>query len=160
MIKSITSLKVSAKRVIVRAGFDVPLKQNIHTELWQVADDTRIKDCLPTLKYLIDGNAKIVILSKLGRPTKWDEDLSQWPVAEKLAELLNYKAVKISDTLPDYSVAQVYFLAADITRQDYSDLSLKIPPRSILFLENTLFYPGEQSEDKEFTQTLKSFGDI
>ncbi|HTL39216.1 MAG TPA: phosphoglycerate kinase, partial [Methylomirabilota bacterium] len=161
MIKSITSLKVSGKRVLVRAGFDVPLEKNIHTEEWQVADDTRLRDGLPTLKYLIESKAKIVILSKLGRPGGiWDENLSSWPAAQKLGELLKYKTVKITKTLPDYAVSHIYFLTSDITKKDYSALSKKIPAGSILYLENLFFYAGEEAEDPDFVKVLKKYGDI
>jgi len=160
MIKSITSVKVTSRRVIVRAGFDIPLKQNIHTKEWEVADDTRIRDCLKTLQYLIDQKAKIIIIAHLGRPEEWDESKSQWPVAKKLAEILNYKAVKISDRLPNYKVPHVNFLDQDITKKDYSDLSKKIPDGDILFLENLRFYPGEKENSTKFATTLAKFGDI
>ncbi len=160
MIKSISSVKVANQRVLVRAGFDVPLKKNLTTEVWEAADDTRIKDGLPTLKYLIDGRAKIVILSKLGRPEGWDKNFSSWPAAEKLGELLNMKVLRINKTLPDYSIPHVYFLPVDITKEDYSDLSQKIAPGSILYLENLFFYPGEAGKDEKFAKILKKFGDL
>ena len=97
MIKSITSVKVSGRRVILRVGFDVPLTKNIHTEEWEVADDTRIRDILPTLRYLIDQGSRIVIMSHLGRPQGWEAEKSLWPAALKLGELINYKTVKRPD---------------------------------------------------------------
>ncbi|MBX4186648.1 MAG: phosphoglycerate kinase [Candidatus Doudnabacteria bacterium] len=160
MIKSITSVKVSGRRVIVRAGFDIPLQKNPRTQIWEVADDTRIKDCIATLNYLIEQKAKIIIISHLGRPEKWDNDKSQWPVAQKLAELLQYKAVKVKDRLPDYSVPHVNFLESDITKDDYSALSKKMAPADILFLENLRFYPGENENDEKFVETLAAYGDI
>ncbi len=160
MIKSITSVKVTGKRVIVRAGFDIPLKQNARTNEWEVADDTRITDALATLKYLIEQKAKIIIISHLGRPEGWDNEKSQWPVAQRLAEILKYKAIKITDRLPDYSVAHVNFLAEDITKKDYSELSNKIPAGDILFLENLRFYSGEKNNDPKFVETLASFADV
>jgi phosphoglycerate kinase len=159
MIKSIASVKVSNRRVIVRAGFDVPLQKNKSGEC-EVADDTRIKDTLETLHYLIDQKSRIVILSHLGRPEGWDAEKSQWPVAQKLGELLNYKPIKITDRLPDYSVPHIYFLESDITKKDYSDLSKQIKPGDILFLENVRFYPGEEKNDEKFSQILASFGDV
>ncbi len=160
MIKSITSVKVSGKRVVVRAGFDVQLVTNVHSEEPKVVDDTRIRDILPTLKYLIQQKAKIVIVSHLGRPDGWDTSKSLWPVAEKLAELLNYKPLKISDKLPDYPVPHVYFLEADIIKKDYSGYSKKLKAGEILFLENIRFYAGEQSNDPKFIKTLAKFGDV
>lgn len=161
MIKPITSLNVSGQRVIVRAGFDVPLKRNKHHEIWEVADDTRIKDNLATLKHLIENKAKIVILSKLGRPGgKWDHNLSMWPIAVKLGELLKMKSVKVKDKLPKYNVPHIYFLTENITKKDYSKLSKDMEAGNILFLENMFFYPEEEDIDTKFITNLKKFGDL
>ncbi len=161
MIKSITSVKVTGRRVIVRAGFDVPLKQGTgYRGQGTVMDDNRIKDCLPTLKYLIEQKAKIVIISHLGRPAGWQKDKSLLPVARKLAELLNFKFVEITDRLPQYPVPHVYFLEADITKHDQSAWSQKIPVGQILFLENMRFYPGEEANAESFVEILASFGDV
>jgi 3-phosphoglycerate kinase len=160
MIKTITSVKVSGRRVILRAGFDVPLKKNVHTENWEVADDNRIKDVLPTLKYLIEQKAKIILISHLDRPDGWQKDKSLWPAAEKLGELIGYKVVKVENKLPDYKVAHVNFLSGDITKHDYAKLSQDLPQSSILFLENLRFYKGEEDNSEEFIELLASFGDV
>lgn len=160
MIKSISSVNVVGQRVLLRAGFDVPLEKNVHTEEWQVADDARIKDALKTINYLRENKARLVIISHAGRPQGWEADKSLWPAAVKLGELLNLKTVKVSDKLPDYDVPHVYFLDADITERDFSELSRKIKPGDILFLENLRFYPQEGDNDETFIQTLAKFGDI
>lgn len=160
MIKSIRSVKVTGRRVIVRVGFDVPLVFNIHTENLEVIDDTRIKDTLDTIKYLIDNRAKIILISHLDRPKERDAKKSMWPVAQKLSELLNIKAVKIFDRLPDYKVPHLNFLDADITKKDYSDFSKQINPGDILFLENLRFYQEEETNDENFIKTLAKFGDL
>ncbi len=160
MIKSITSVKVTGRRVIIRAGFDVPLEKNIQTEQWQVADDTRIRDILPTLNYLIEQKAKIIIMAHLGRPEGWQTEKSLWPVAEKLGELIDYSVTKVSDKLPDYAVAHVNFLTSDITKRDYSRLSQTVEPGSILFLENLRFYKGEEANETKFINLLAGFGDV
>ena len=160
MIKSITSVKVSGKRVLVRAGFDVQLETNPHTEQLQVVDDTRIRDILPTLKYLIDQQAKIVLVSHLGRPEGWDTSKTMWPVAEKLAELINYKVTKVRDKLPDYDVPHIYFYESDITKKNSAKISQSLKNGEILFLENIRFYPGEKANDDKFVNALASFGDI
>jgi phosphoglycerate kinase len=159
MIKSITSVNATGRRVIVRAGFDIPLKKNKHGE-WEVADETRIADALQTLKHLMKEKAKIIVIAHLGRPEGWDMEKSQWPVAQKLAEFLNFKAVKVNDRLPDYSVPHVYFLGEDIMKNDYSELSKKLPDGNILFLENLRFYPGENDNDAKFIKTLANYGDL
>ena len=139
MIKPITSVKTTGRRVIVRAGFDVPVENG------KVLDDTRIKDALPTLKYLIEQKAKIVIISHLGRPEAWEKGKSMAPVAEKLGELLKTKII---------------FLTDDITKKDLSEMSQDLKPGSILFLENIRFYPGEEGNDESFAKLLAKFGDL
>ncbi|MBX4191819.1 MAG: phosphoglycerate kinase [Candidatus Doudnabacteria bacterium] len=159
MIKPISSVKTTNRRVIVRTGFDVPLKQNSHGET-EVADDTRIEKNLNTIRHLIEQKARIVIITHLGRPEGWEMDKSLWPVAMRLAELLHYKIVRIKDRLPDYKVPHIYFLDSDITKKDYSEFSRQIRPGDILFLENLRFYPGEKNDDDSFAETLTQYGDI
>ncbi|MBI4363561.1 MAG: phosphoglycerate kinase [Candidatus Doudnabacteria bacterium] len=154
MIRSITSVKVSGRRVFIRAGFDVPLKDG------RVADDARIKDALPTLRYLIDQRAKIIIGSHLNRPNGWNETKSLWPVAEKLGEFLNYKVVKVTNKLPDYPVPHIYFFTQDITKGNYADLTRTMRGGDILMLENLRFYPGEQENSEEFAKALAQFADV
>ncbi|MEO8065323.1 MAG: phosphoglycerate kinase [Candidatus Doudnabacteria bacterium] len=160
MIKSITSVRVTGRRVILRAGFDVPLKQNIHTEEWEVADDNRVKDILPTLRYLIKQGAKIVIIAHLDRPEGWKKAKSLWPVAVKLAELVDYKLVRIVSKFSGYKVPTINFLPADIRKKDYSGLSRDLPAGSILFLENLRFYKEEEENDLKFIDLLAGFGDV
>lgn len=160
MIKSIESVKVAGRRVLLRVGFDVPLKKNIHTEKWEVADETRVRDALSTIKYLIQQGAKIVIVSHLGRPTGWEPDKSLWPAALKLGELLGVKTIKVLDKLPDYHIPHIYFLESDIVKHNYSHLANNLKNGDILFLENIRFYPGEESNDEQFVEILSSFADI
>ena len=162
MIKSIKSVKVENRRVVVRVGFDVPLKLNSHTEEYEVADENRIKDALPTLKYLIENKAKIVIISHLDRPEgMWLKEKSMWPVAQVLGRLLNYKVVKVSSNqLPNYPAAHINFLDADIRQNGFAELSRKLNPGDILFLENMRFYKGEEENSEEFVNALAEFGDL
>lgn len=140
--------------MIVRAGFDVPIKEG------QVIDDSRIKDVLPTLKYLIEQGARIVIIAHLGRPEGWQPDKSLKPVAERLAQLLGYKFSVFSGTLPDHSSGQVNFLSEDITKYECADLTRTMRNHDILFLENLRFYAGEETNDEKFVALLASFGDV
>ena len=160
MIKPITSVKCEGKRVLVRAGFDVPLEKNVHTEEMEVADDTRIKDIMPTLKYLMEQKAKIVIVSHLKRPEGWDKSLSMWPVAQKLGEMLDMKVNRITDNLPEYKVPGINFLDADITKTNFVDLSQQLIGGDILFLENIRFYKGEPENTNKFIEILAAYGDI
>ena len=139
MIKPVTSVKVTGRRVILRAGFDVPFENG------RIVDDTRIKDALPTLNHLIKERAKIIIVSHLGRPNGWEQRFSLAPVAQKLGELVK---------------AKIIFAADDITKQDLSSMSQDIPEGSILFLENIRFYPGNQGNDEKFIDTLASFCEV
>src|SRR3989338_7435050 len=111
MMRSIESVKVKGRKVILRAGLDVPLVKNVHTEKWQVDDDSRLKDLLPTLGHLIKEGAKIVIIGHLGRPEGWDEKKSLKPVADKLGELLNCKVLEVTKELPSYPIKHLYNVA-------------------------------------------------
>ncbi len=146
--------------MIVRAGFDVPLQKNIHTEAWEAADETRIKESLPTLGYLIEEGARIIIVSHLNRPKGWEEDKSLWPVAVELGKLLALKVVRVRDKLPDYDVPHLYFLTSNIMDKDLSELSRKMKPGEILFLENARFYKEEEGNDPAFIKRLAAFGDL
>jgi phosphoglycerate kinase len=161
MIKAISSVKINGRRVLMRAGFDVPLKQTKEKENFVVADDNRIKDALPTLKYLIKEGAVITIMAHLGRPDgKWLTEKSLWPVAQELGKLLKRKVVRVSTKLPTYNIPHIYFLESDIAKKDYSALTKKMRPGDILFLENLRFYPGEQANDPSFARILAAYGDL
>jgi phosphoglycerate kinase len=161
MIKSITSVKLKGKRVLLRAGFDVPLEQ-AKDGSFQVADDTRIASAVPTIAYLVAQRARVIIISHLGRPEgTWQGDKSMYPAAERLAELLDRKIIKVTDRLPSYKVpSHVYFLTEDIALKDYSELSHDLKEGEILFLENLRFYSGEDDNDQEFVNNLARYGEI
>lgn len=161
MIKSIASVKLKNKRVLVRAGFDVPLAEGKHGE-FKVADSTRIESVIPTIAYLLSQKARVVIISHLGRPDgKWDMSKSLRPAAERLAELLDRKLVVIKDKLPHYKAAgHVFFLEQDITVTDYSYLVDEMDDGEILFLENLRFYSGEEENEAAFVKNLAQYGDV
>ncbi len=161
MIKSITSVKLNGKRVLMRAGFDVPLKQTKEKENFVVADDNRIKDALPTINYLIKEKAKIVIIAHLGRPKgTWMMEKSLWPVAEDLGRLLNRKVVRVTDRLPNDVNHCVYFLTSNILEKDYSGLVGKLKQGDILFLENLRFYKEEEANDSKFIDALANYAEV
>lgn len=159
MIKPITSVKLSGRRVILRAGFDVPLKLNANGEA-EVADDVRIRDIKPTLDYLIGQKAKIIIISHLNRPNGWETEKSLLPVARRLAVLLNRGFFSVSRNLPENSGDAVCFVPTDITREKMSRLSTELVPGGILVLENLRFYPGERDNDPEFAKLLAEYGEV
>jgi 3-phosphoglycerate kinase len=160
MIKPITSVDVKGRRVLLRAGLNVPLKKNAESEEWEVADDSRIRDVLDTIIYLIQNQSKVIIMAHLGRPDGWDKSKSLFPVAQKLGELIGYNVIKVENKLSDYPVPHINFLGADITVSDYSDLSEKLKNGDILFLENIRYYRQEKEHGEEFVETLAKFGEI
>ncbi len=91
--KTVKDVDIKGKRVIVRVDFNVPLDDKLN-----ITDDSRIKGSLPTIHYLIDKGAKVILMSHLGRPKgKVKEDMRLTPVAKRLGELLGKKVKKLDD---------------------------------------------------------------
>ncbi len=125
------------KRVLVRVDYNVPLEDG------KVKDDTRIRASLPTLQFLLDKGAIVVLASHLGRPKgKVVPELSLRPVADHLATLIGHSVTFIPDL--EQGVQRVR----------------TAPPGSLFLLENTRFYPGERANDPEFAKLLASYGDL
>ena len=140
MKKTLKDVSLKNKRVLVRVDFNVPLdeKQNI-------TDDTRIKETLPTINYLKEQKAKIILMSHLGRPKgKPEEKYSLKPVAKRLSELLKQE-VKMAPGCVDAETKK---------------LALGLQPGEILLLENLRFNPGEEKNDPAFAGELASLGEI
>ncbi len=137
--KTIRDIDVRGRRVLARVDFNVPLKNG------KVTDDTRIRAALPTIQYLIDQGAKVILMSHLGRPKGGpDPKFSLKPAAERLGELLG-KPVKMA---PDCVGSQVEAMVA------------ALKPGEVLLLENTRFYPGEEKNDLTLAQQLAKLGDV
>lgn len=139
--KTIEDIQVNGKKVLCRVDFNVPL-----TEDGKVSDDKRIVAALPTVKYLLSHNAKVVLCSHLGRPKgKVDMKYSLKPVAERLGELLPGVRVQFaSDTVGDSARACI----ADMKDGE------------IVLLENTRFQKEEEANDAEFAKKLAELADI
>lgn len=138
--KTVRDIDVEGKRVLERVDFNVPLKDGV------VTDDTRIKAAIPTIKYLKEHGAGIVLMSHLGRP-KGDgpePELSLKPAAEKLAELTGYDVKFVDDTYGEKAAEAVAALE----------------PGDILVLENVRFDKREKKNDPEIAKKLASYGDI
>ena len=138
--KTLRGQNVSGKRVLVRVDFNVPMD-----EFGNIEDDTRIKASLPTIEYLLDAKAKVVLMSHLGRPNgKRDPKLSLQPVAKRLSRYLN-REVK---------------MAPDCVGEEVKRMVENLKEGEVLLLENLRFHPGEEGKDPEFAKELASYGDI
>ena len=137
--KLVTDIDVSGKKVLVRVDFNVPIKDG------KVEDDTRIVAALPTIRYLLDHNAAVLLCSHLGRPKEGpDPNYSMQPTAEHLSKLLG-KPVAFSEEC----VGPVAEAAARALK-----------PGEVLVLENTRFYKGETKNDPEMSKQLAALADI
>lgn len=137
--KSIRDVDVSGKKVFVRVDFNVPL-ENGH-----ITDDTRIRETLPTIRYLIDKGAKVVLASHLGRPKgQVVEEMRLTPVAARLSELLGKPIAKADEAIGDAVQAQV----------------AQLKDGDVLLLENVRFYAGEEKNDPELAQAFASLADL
>ncbi|MGB6422329.1 MAG: phosphoglycerate kinase [Anaerolineales bacterium] len=137
--KTITDVDVNNKRVLVRVDFNVPLKGD------EVADDTRIRAALPTINYLLEHDAAVILCSHLGRPKgKPDVELTLRPVAEHLAELLDEPVAFASDCIGPVAEEAAHELGFG----------------EVLVLENTRFHPGEKRNDPEMARQLASLADL
>lgn len=97
MKKTVRDIDVAGKRVLVRVDFNVPMDENKN-----ITDDTRIKAALPTIEYLINHNAKVILVSHLGRPKgKVNPEYSLKPVAKRLSELLGKQVIMAEDVIGD-----------------------------------------------------------
>ena len=138
-VKQIKNL--SGKRVLLRVDFNVPIKNG------RVLDDFKIQKTLPTIKYLIEKRAKVILISHLGRPKGVDKKLSLKPVAEHLE-----KALKQS----------VKFFKAE-RLEDYKRIKATIEQLSngtVALLENVRFVPGEEDNDPKVAKALASLADL
>ena len=137
--KTIQNVSFRNKRVLLRLDLDVPLKNN------RVVDDSRLKNSLPTLKYLSQQQATIIIIGYLGRPNgKRVSSLSLKPVCEALAKMMKQTIVFVSDCKGKQVRVQVH----------------KAQPQSILMLENLRFHPQEEENDLSFAIELSSLADV
>lgn len=137
--KTVRDVEVEGKRVLMRVDFNVPLADG------EVTDDTRIRAALPTINYLLQHGAKVILMSHLGRPKgKLVDDLRLDPVAERLSELLNRPVRKLDDCVGPKVEAAV----------------AEMQPGDVILLENTRFHPGEKANDPTFARKLASLADV
>ena len=137
--KTIRDIDVKGKRVLVRCDFNVPIKgEGI------IADDTRIQAALPTIKYLMEGGAKVILCSHLGRPKgEVKKEFSLSPVAKRLTELLGVQ-VK---------------LAEDVTGESAKELSNNMQDGEVILLENVRFDAREEKNEESMSKELANLCD-
>lgn len=141
--KTIRDIELSNKRVLVRVDFNVPLDEKDGAMV--ITDATRIQETLPTLKYLIEKGAKVILCSHLGRPKgQRDPKQSLAPVAPALSELLGCPVEFSEDTIGESAKAK----------------AMALPAGGVLLLENTRFNAGEEKNDAELAKGLADLAEI
>ncbi|MCK4402913.1 MAG: phosphoglycerate kinase [Dehalococcoidia bacterium] len=139
--KTVKDIDVEGKRVLVRVDFNVPLDVNTGA----ISDDSRIRASLPTINYLVEHKAKVILCSHLGRPKgRVVEELRMMPVAQRLSHLTG---------LP-------VSIALDCVGQEVKNEVKVLKEGAILFLENVRFHPEEEANDPHFAQELARLADI
>jgi len=138
--KTFKDVEVGGRRVLVRCDFNVPLD-----DVGKITDDTRIRASLPTIKYLINAGAKVILCSHLGRPKgAYNEKFSLAPVAKRLSEYLN-KDVK---------------LVEDVIGESATNAVSSMNDGDIILLENVRFHAEEEANDDNFARELASLADV
>ncbi len=138
--KTVRDIDVAGKRVLVRADFNVPLD-----EAGEITDDRRVEAALPTIRYLRERDAKVILCSHLGRPKgKVVGVLSLTPVAKRLSELLEATVVKTDDCI------------GEAVKQAMKAMK----PGDVILLENLRFHAGERKNDPDFAKQLAALADV
>lgn len=142
MKKTVKDIDLKGKKVLMRADFNVPLNED-----GVITDDTRIQAALPTIKYILDQGASLILMSHLGRPkNEPDPKFSLLPVAKRLSEVLGTEVVFNDD--------------GEIVGQVTKDAAAALKPGQILLLQNTRFRPEEKKNEPSFAKELASLGDV
>ena len=138
--KTVKDIDLKNKKVLVRCDFNVPMDENKN-----ITDNRRIVAALPTIKYLLEQNCKVVLCSHLGRPKgEFKPEYSLKPVAKELAKLLGQEVI----------------MADDVIGEDAKNKAEKLKTKEVLLLENVRFHREETDNDPEFAKELASFGEI
>jgi len=138
--KTVKDIDLKGKRVLMRVDFNVPMKDG------SVSDDKRIKASLPTIQYVLEQNAALILMSHLGRPkgTGFDAEFSLKAAAEALSKLLG-KPVK---------------MAPDCIGPEVEAMAQALKPGQVLMLENVRFHKEEEKNDVEFAKKLAALGEV
>ncbi|MGC9397936.1 MAG: phosphoglycerate kinase [Anaerolineae bacterium] len=137
--KTVRDVDLKGKRVLMRADFNVPLDGEV------ITDDTRIRAALPTIEYILEQGAALILMSHLGRPGgEVKPELSLKPVAKRLGELLGRPVT----------------MAPDSVGPEVQALAEEMQPGDVMLLENTRFHPGEKKNDPAYAKALADLADI
>ncbi len=137
--KTVRDIDLKGKRVLMRVDFNVPMANG------QVTDDKRIRASLPTIQYVLDQGASVILMSHLGRPKgRPDPEFSLKPAAEVLSQLLG-RPVK---------------MAPDCVGPEVEKMARELQPGEVLMLENTRFHVGEEKNDLELAKQLATLGEV
>lgn len=137
--KSIEDIDVAGKRVLCRCDFNVPTKGGV------ITSDKRIVAAIPTIRYLVEHNAKVILCSHMGKPKgEWKSELSLKVVAARLSELLGQEVI----------------MAADVAGEDAQAKAAALKEGQVMLLENTRYIKGETKNDPELSKQLASLADI
>ena len=137
--KSIEDIEVSGKRVLCRCDFNVPTKDG------KITSDKRIVAAMPTIEYLVNHGAKVILCSHMGKPKgEWKPELSLKVVADRLSELLGKEVI----------------MAADVAGEDSQAKAAALKDGDVMLLENTRYIKGETKNDPELSKALADLADI
>ena len=137
--KSIEDIEVAGKRVLCRCDFNVPTKEG------KITSDKRIVAAMPTIKYLVDNGAKVILCSHMGKPKgEWKPELSLKIVADRLSELLGQEVI----------------MASDVAGEDSKAKAAALQNGDVMLLENTRYIKGETKNDPELAKALADLADI
>ncbi len=136
--KTVRDIDLKGKRVLMRVDFNVPMADG------KVTDDKRIRASLPTIQYVLEQGASLILMSHLGRPKGPAPQFSLKPVAEVLSQLLG-RPVK---------------MAPDCVGPEVEKMAGELQPGEVLMLENTRFHPGEEKNDLDLARQMAALGDV
>lgn len=138
--KIVTDIDLKGKKVFVRCDFNVPMDENKN-----IVDNARIVGAIPTIKYLLDQDCKIILSSHLGRPKgEFNEKFSLKPVAKEIARLLDKKVI----------------MAKDVIGEDATTKAANLKSGEILLLENVRFHREETDNSEEFAKKLADMAEV
>lgn len=141
MKKTVRDIEVKGKRVLVRCDFNVPMQDG------KITDDIRITSALPTIKYLIDHGARVILMSHMGRPKgEAKMEFTLKPVADRLSELLGQEILFIS--------------APEVVNPQIADAARNLKDGQVMLLENVRFRKEETKNEPEFAKELAQLGEV